>query len=96
MSGRVMRDSTPTSKEALGDLLFYEPLTWRERQVLQGCALGWTARETATRLGIASETVKFHKGGVLRKFRESETTMHRVLAECWRTGYLDPADRRLP
>ncbi len=44
-----------------------EPLTQREREVMQLLASGLTNKEIANRLGISEHTVKFHVNGILGK-----------------------------
>ena len=44
-----------------------EVLTARERQVLLLLAEGYTARETATRLGVAKKTVDRHRTALMEK-----------------------------
>jgi len=51
-----------------------EPLTTRERQVLELVADGLPNKAIAARLGIGSETVKFHLGAVLGKLGASNRT----------------------
>jgi DNA-binding CsgD family transcriptional regulator len=43
-------------------------LTAREAEVLEYLADGWNFFEIADRLGISPATVKFHAGGIYRKF----------------------------
>jgi len=51
-----------------------EPLTPRETQVLELVADGLPNKAIAARLGIASETVKFHLGSILGKLGASNRT----------------------
>ena len=51
---------------ANGDELL-DPLTGREREVMQLLAAGLTNKEIANRLGISDHTVKFHVNGILGK-----------------------------
>ena len=51
-----------------------EALTPREKQVLELVADGLPNKEIAARLGIGSETVKFHLGSVLGKLGASNRT----------------------
>jgi len=56
-----MADATPDA------LVVYEPLTAREREVLDWLALGLSNRAIAGRLGISEHTVKFHVTSVFGK-----------------------------
>lgn len=51
-----------------------EPLTARERQVLQMLAGGLGNKEIASRLKISEHTAKFHVASILGKFRASSRT----------------------
>ena len=51
----------------LGELLRGTPLTYRERDVLSGLADGETAKETARRLHLSSETVRAYRKRVIAK-----------------------------
>ena len=51
-----------------------EPLTPRERQVLQFLAAGLTNKEIAKRLGVTDHTIKFHVNGILGKLGASTRT----------------------
>jgi DNA-binding NarL/FixJ family response regulator len=51
-----------------------EPLTPRERQVLELVADGLPNKEIGRRLGISDETVKFHVGSVFGKLGASNRT----------------------
>lgn len=61
---------TPAAPEAP----LTEPLTPRERQVLELVADGLPNKVIAERLGIGSETVKFHLGSILGKLGASNRT----------------------
>ncbi|MBI2571200.1 MAG: response regulator transcription factor [Candidatus Schekmanbacteria bacterium] len=50
-----------------GDKLSDDPLTPRERQVLQLVAEGKTTREAADILGISVKTVETHRGNIMEK-----------------------------
>ncbi|MCU1246102.1 MAG: two component transcriptional regulator, LuxR family [Acidobacteria bacterium] len=54
--------TNPRSSEPLA-----EPLTAREREVMQLLAAGLTNKEIAQRLGISDHTVKFHVNAILGK-----------------------------
>jgi FixJ family two-component response regulator len=47
----------------------YESLTVRERQVLAGVAAGRLNKQIATDLGIAEQTVKFHRARVMERMK---------------------------
>src|SRR4029453_8303667 len=51
-----------------------EPLTPREKQVLELVADGLSNKRVAAALGIGSETVKFHLGAILGKLGASNRT----------------------
>ena len=51
-----------------------EPLTRREREVLQMLAAGLGNKEIATRLGISDHTVKFHVASILGKLGAASRT----------------------
>jgi two-component system, NarL family, response regulator YdfI len=51
-----------------------EPLTRREREVLQMLAAGLANKEIATRLAISDHTVKFHVASILGKLGASTRT----------------------
>jgi len=51
-----------------------EPLTPREREVLEWVALGLTNREVAARLGISENTVKNHLKSILSKLQVENRT----------------------
>src|SRR5262245_11668063 len=56
------------------DVPLIEPLTSRERQVLELVADGLANKAIAVRLGIGAETVKFHLGAILGKLGASNRT----------------------
>ena len=58
-------------EEATDALVVYEPLTAREREVLEWLALGLSNRAIAERLGISEHTVKFHVGSIYGKLGAS-------------------------
>jgi DNA-binding NarL/FixJ family response regulator len=61
-----------SASRALGELA--EPLTPREREVLQMLAGGLANKEIATRLGISDHTVKFHVASILGKLGAGSRT----------------------
>ena len=63
-----------------------EPLTPREREVLELIAEGLSNRAIAVELGISEHTVKFHVGSLLAKF--GATTRAEVIALAIRNGLL--------
>ena len=56
------------------DAPLIEPLTPRETQVLELVADGLPNKAIAARLGIGSETVKFHLGSIMGKLGASNRT----------------------
>jgi NarL family two-component system response regulator YdfI len=64
--------ATVGSSTALEELL--EPLTRREREVLQMLAAGLGNKEIAARLAISDHTVKFHVASILGKLGASTRT----------------------
>ena len=52
-------------------VVVHEPLTSRERDVLEWLALGLSNRATAERLGISEHTVKFHVASIYGKLGAS-------------------------
>jgi DNA-binding CsgD family transcriptional regulator len=48
-------------------LVVFEPLTMRERDVLEWLSLGLSNRAIAERLGISEHTVKFHVASIYGK-----------------------------
>jgi DNA-binding NarL/FixJ family response regulator len=56
------------------DQALVEPLTPRERQVLELVADGLANKAIALRLGVSDETVKFHLGSVFGKLGASNRT----------------------
>lgn len=63
------------------------PLTERELEVLDGAAMGEQAKVTADRLGLAFETVKFHRKNAVAKLSARTLTHATVLAVGM--GYVD-------
>ena len=53
----------------IGRPLPTDPLTQRERQVLELVAEGKTTKATAARLGISAKTVESHRSRILKKLR---------------------------
>jgi len=52
----------------------FEPLTVREREVLNSLGDGLSNKAIAARLGISNETVKFHLNGIFGKLQASNRT----------------------
>jgi DNA-binding CsgD family transcriptional regulator len=61
----VLPSSEPSGAAALGEPV--EPLTPRERQVLQMLASGLANKEIAAKLNISEHTAKFHVAAILGK-----------------------------
>jgi two-component system nitrate/nitrite response regulator NarL len=59
------------SGEQVDALLVEEPLTARERDVLEWLALGLSNRAIGARLGISEHTVKFHVAAIYGKLGAS-------------------------
>jgi len=57
-----------------------EPLTTREREVLQLVADGFSNRRIGTRLGLSEHTVKFHVNAILEKLDADSRTQAVVTA----------------
>ena len=56
---------------AVDAMVVFEPLTVRERDVLEWLALGLSNRAIAARLGISEHTVKFHVTSIYSKLGAS-------------------------
>ena len=69
--GEMLPAATPAA-DSLADLA--EPLTRREREVLQMLASGLANKEIAARLNISDHTVKFHVASLLGKLGASSRT----------------------
>ena len=67
-----MLPSTPTASLVVAELA--EPLTPREREVLQMLASGLANKEIAANLSISDHTVKFHVASILGKLGASTRT----------------------
>jgi FixJ family two-component response regulator len=50
-----------------------EPLTAREREVLQEIVAGATSKEAARRLGVSPRTIEFHRAHIMEKAGASNT-----------------------
>lgn len=70
--GRALPPAAPTP--LVGEATSYEPLTDREREVLQLLALGLPNKSIARRLNVTEHTVKFHVGSILAKLGASSRT----------------------
>ncbi len=69
---RVTGEGDTPEEAQLGEaapdaLVVFEPLTTRERDVLEWLALGLSNRAIAERLGISEHTVKFHVTSIYGK-----------------------------
>jgi len=64
--------ATVPSSQSFDELT--EPLTRREREVLQMLAAGLGNKEIASRMGISDHTVKFHVASILGKFGAESRT----------------------
>jgi DNA-binding NarL/FixJ family response regulator len=73
-----LADVLPARPEPSADLA--EPLTPREREVLELVAAGLSNRRIAERLGISEHTAKFHLNGILAKLGAATRTEAVVLA----------------
>ena len=70
--GELMR--MPRSVESLGGDVLIEPLTAREKEVLQLMAQGLANKQIAFSLGISEHTVKFHLSSLYAKLGISSRT----------------------
>lgn len=70
--GELMR--MPRSGESLGGDVLIEPLTAREKEVLQLMAQGLANKQIAFSLGISEHTVKFHLSSLYAKLGISSRT----------------------
>jgi len=75
------------------DELFLWPLSKRENEVLRLVSFGLEFIEISNRLGLTPHTIRYHITNVRRKFNEMNASKHRIVAECFRTGYLNPFER---
>ena len=60
-----------------------EPLTRREREVMERLAVGASNKEAARQLGLSSRTVEGHRASIMKKVgvRNAAELIHRVLSE---------------
>jgi DNA-binding NarL/FixJ family response regulator len=72
--GAIGRAFPPGDSDQDGASLTEEPLTVREREVLELLALGLANKAIARRLGISEHTVKFHVASVCGKLGASSRT----------------------
>lgn len=68
----AMLPASTTASSTVAELA--EPLTPREREVLQMLASGLVNKEIASKLSISDHTVKFHVASILGKFGASTRT----------------------
>ncbi|NOH04802.1 MAG: response regulator transcription factor [Chloroflexi bacterium] len=64
----------PRGGEALGEESLAEPLTSREKEVLQHMAEGLANKQIALLLGISEHTVKFHLSSLYAKLGAASRT----------------------
>lgn len=64
----LVSKSVGVARRALASAVVAEPLTRREREVLGHVVAGMTNKEIGARLGVGERTVKFHVGGLMRKY----------------------------
>ena len=64
----------PKGRDGLGDESLAEPLTAREKEVLQNMAEGLANKQIALELGISEHTVKFHLSALYAKLGASSRT----------------------
>jgi DNA-binding NarL/FixJ family response regulator len=69
----LMRPAAPGRETSSGDTLV-EPLTIREREVLQSMAQGLANKQMALALGISEHTIKFHLSSLYAKMNVSSRT----------------------
>lgn len=72
--GLLVIDTSISRSPSLRDTEMAEPLTAREREVLQLLSSGLTNKEIAQRLGITEHTVKFHVNAILGKLAAETRT----------------------
>lgn len=72
--GLLVIDTSISRSPSLRDAEMAEPLTAREREVLQLLSAGLTNKEIAQRLGITEHTVKFHVNAILGKLAAETRT----------------------
>jgi FixJ family two-component response regulator len=60
-----------------------EPLTRREREVLERLLVGASNKEAARQLGVSSRTIEGHRANIMKKVgvRNAAELIHRVLSE---------------
>ena len=72
--GLLVIDTSISRSPSLRNTEMAEPLTAREREVLQLLSSGLTNKEIAQRLGITEHTVKFHVNAILGKLAAETRT----------------------
>ena len=95
LEGIITGFSFRNRKDVLGENLSLlnfpgkEPLTRRERQVLQLLTSGLSNKEAALTLGISPRTVEDHRANIMRKLNVKSTTeLLRTALNGWRLGDL--------
>src|SRR5512140_2049768 len=71
---RGERQLSPAAASALATRVGEEPLTDREREVLEAIAMGLPNKEIASKLGISEATVKAHVTHILEKLGVADRT----------------------
>ncbi len=84
-----LRHLDPVATHRVAESMFHEPLTGREKQVLQLVATGCANKVTAARLQIGVGTVKTHMRSVLDKLDAASRTEAAAVAH--RRGLLQQA-----
>jgi len=81
LDSRIRRQET----ERLVILTRFETLSPREREVLDGIAVGMTAKAMAGRFGVTIKTVEFHRANILKKVGVENVT--ELVCLLLRSGY---------
>jgi FixJ family two-component response regulator len=77
------RNHSPCAKTAALHVPGREPLTRREREVLERLIVGASNKEAARQLGVSSRTIEGHRANIMKKVgvRNAAELIHRVLSE---------------